>query len=835
VAVNLDLDPPVSLAGDRLFATMHGLHWLCVNLASDSPLAIIVDDVQWADDQSQLWLSYLVRRLSDVGAVIVLGVRAEAGDPLSTPLESIVDEPSATTLAPAPLSRFGVSEFVANVTGLSAPPEVVAACHAQTAGNPFVLRELVHSVSDQGLRFDDPATAELIGTVVPESVARSILRRLAAQMPAVRALAQAIAILSMDVTLADATRLAGLSSAAGASALDALVRAGFILPISPLQFVHPLMREVIYADVPLGRRRVMHRDAAELLSARIAPESIGAHLLECDASGDQNSVALLRRCAARAMASGAPAAASRYLQRALEEGPTIDVRGALLRELGTAEARLGRPEALTHLEEAASSPVSVDEACAATRELALAVASKGAMDEAARILDRGVTALADTDREQSLLLLGELAAFGQLDVTWTRRVAERLAQVGPTLQGRSPGERLVLASYAYARSNEDADTAEIALLAERALHDGALLDEQTADAPAFYLNIYALFRADRPDDADRWLTAALDDARQRGSLLGMSIGMAVRGQLRWLRGQLLDAEADARVSMDAQLEAGWASVLPLTAHVIGECLLERGEPAAALEVFAGSGLLGPMPEMHMFRWAQATRGRIRIASGEVDQGIADLEDAERESMGTRTGLGLLWRSDVAVALARGGRRERARELAAEQLALTGAAGVPHFHGVALRTLGMVSDGVEARGLLGESVAVLEPTYARLDLARTFVELGAHLRRDGSPAAAREPLQRGYELALACGSMVLAAQAAAELAAAGVRMRRQSINGVDSLTPSERRVAEMAASGMSNPEIAQTLFLTRKTIEMHLGRAYRKLAIAGRAELAGALH
>jgi DNA-binding CsgD family transcriptional regulator len=534
------------------------------------------------------------------------------------------------------------------------------------------------------------------------------------------------------------------------------------------------------------------------------------------------------------MSRGAPDTAVRYLARAVGERPDRELLGPLMRELGVAEARLGLPEATEHLEEALGLAETASDVAAATRELALALASRGRMTDAAAVLEHGIASLADRDRELELRLVGELCAIGQLDVSWTRRVGERLRRVAPTLTGSTPGERLVLASYAHLRSNEDASADELSELAQRALGGGLLLAEQTADSPAFYLLIYVLHRAERKDLADQWLAAALDDARARGSLFGTSIGLAVRGQLRWVRGELGDAEADARMSLDAQLEAGWASVLPLAVHVIGECLLERGDPGAALRLFDESGLTGELPEMQMYRWAQATRGRALIGTGRVDEGISDLLDCEREHMGTHAGLGLLWRSDAALALAARGEKQRARELATEQLELSRARGVARIHGVALRTMGLLSDGDEARKWLADAVVILAASSARLEYARTLVELGSWMRRTGKPAAAREPLRAGYELARGCGSTVLLAQAAAELAAAGVRLRRPALSGLDALTPSERRVADMAASGMSNPDIAQALFLTRKTIEMHLGRAYRKLAVSGRGELAAAL-
>jgi DNA-binding CsgD family transcriptional regulator len=130
--------------------------------------------------------------------------------------------------------------------------------------------------------------------------------------------------------------------------------------------------------------------------------------------------------------------------------------------------------------------------------------------------------------------------------------------------------------------------------------------------------------------------------------------------------------------------------------------------------------------------------------------------------------------------------------------------------------------------------VLERSPARLEHARAMIDLGAALRRAGRRVDAREPLRGGYELARNCGADTLAETARLELAASGVRLRRPALSGAESLTPSERRIADMAATDATNPEIAQALFVTVKTVEMHLTHAYRKLDITRRAQLPHAL-
>jgi DNA-binding NarL/FixJ family response regulator len=155
-------------------------------------------------------------------------------------------------------------------------------------------------------------------------------------------------------------------------------------------------------------------------------------------------------------------------------------------------------------------------------------------------------------------------------------------------------------------------------------------------------------------------------------------------------------------------------------------------------------------------------------------------------------------------------------------------------GIAQRAQALVGPSTERSERLAEAVAVLESSPARLEHARVLVDLGATLRAAGQRTAAREPLLEGLALAARCGARALERRSRTELAAVGVRPRTAEHAGADSLTPSERRVVELAAAGGTNREIAQTLFVTEKTVETHLGRTFRKLTISSRRQLPDAL-
>jgi len=192
------------------------------------------------------------------------------------------------------------------------------------------------------------------------------------------------------------------------------------------------------------------------------------------------------------------------------------------------------------------------------------------------------------------------------------------------------------------------------------------------------------------------------------------------------------------------------------------------------------------------------------------------------------------RSGAALALLRLGHRRQAGQLADAELADVRVFGAPRALGIALRAAGLARGGPEGLALLRESVAALDRSPALLERARSMAELGAALRRDGQRSAARDPLARALDLAARCGARPLAARARDELRAAGARPRRPWRTGVDALTPSELRVARLAAEGRSNREIAGELYVTLKAVEGHLARVYAKLGIGGRGQLADAL-
>jgi ATP/maltotriose-dependent transcriptional regulator MalT len=261
-------------------------------------------------------------------------------------------------------------------------------------------------------------------------------------------------------------------------------------------------------------------------------------------------------------------------------------------------------------------------------------------------------------------------------------------------------------------------------------------------------------------------------------------------------------------------------------------LTEQGDlDAAERELRTLDRRLGPGPLLKVF---SEVRGLLRLAQGRTREGLDELLRLAEPGDDWGSYLAWQWRSNAALAHLSLGDRDEARRLAAEDLELARRWGAPSGVGVALRASALVEGGDRLVSRLREAADVLEPSPARLDYARALTDLGAALRRGNQKAEARGELERGLKLAKQLGAHALADRARTELRAAGARSSDPNSNGASQLTASERRVAELAAQGQSNPEIAQALFVTRKTVETHLGHVYAKLNIAGRGQLGGVL-
>ena len=314
-------------------------------------------------------------------------------------------------------------------------------------------------------------------------------------------------------------------------------------------------------------------------------------------------------------------------------------------------------------------------------------------------------------------------------------------------------------------------------------------------------------------------------------MLGAEIGSLWRSMVHLRTGALSDAEADARRVIDGARESRWQFGLIAATHFLGEVLLERGELDAARQLY---GVPRELPRRGWASiWAYGV-AKVEFAGGHAREALDALLDVGRredEFVADRPWM-LPWRSAAAVAAVTAGEPELALRLAEKDVEVARTFGRPRPVGVSLRARGIVRGGSEGIADLTEAVELLAESPARLEHARALIDLGALVRRGGDRAAAREHLTMGLDRASRCGAAALAERARSELQATGVRPRRERMSGPAALTGSELRVARLAASGASNREIAQTLFVTQKTVEKHLANSYSKLEIPSRERLGG---
>jgi DNA-binding CsgD family transcriptional regulator len=631
--------------------------------------------------------------------------------------------------------------------------------------------------------------------------------------------------------------LAGMDPGTAAPAADELAAAGILEEGRPLRFVHPIVRAAVEADLPQGERAGLHAAAAGCLANEGASaHRIAAHLLATDPAADDRVVDSLVSAARTATANGAPDSAVAYLRRALAEPPSGRLRPDVLLELGFAESYAADPQAAAHLQAALDIAPATTAQVSITLALGRMLQIGGRNREALEAFDRTRARLSATDRSAALTLEGAALGAAQVDAETADDAAHRIARLRRLVEedpGVPPSVFGMLA-FAAANANEPAETA--ARLALHAL-DGApkLLPEAVDRPPFFYHACIALTFAEHYEEALRRFGEALADARRLGSLPHVLALSCYRALVHLRTGNLADAEADARVALETGPRPPGVHAAVALAVLI-ETLAERGELEAAEAADQRHRLAEQFPTTLPAGSVVAARGRLRLAELRPAAALVDLLAVGEllARLRSPSPSAAPWRSDAALAHLALGAPAEARALAAEEVALARAFNGPRTLGVALRAAGLTDGGRRGIELLRQAVGVLEGSGARLEHARAMADLGAALRRAGQRAESRAVLQVALDLAHRCGAIALTERARTELVAAGGRPRRLVLSGFDSLTPSERRVAQLAAGGLSNREIAQNLFITTRTVEGHLTHTYEKLAITSREQLPAAL-
>lgn len=814
-----------AVAVDATFGTLHGLYWLCANLAARRPLLLVVDDAQWADEASLRFLGVLARRLDALAVLVLLAQRPAPPDALA----ELAGDPQTERLALRPLSAAAVERLLSAWSPDGVDAEFARACETATGGNPFLLSRLAQVLRDHAIAFRVTNAGHVAGAGV-EAVRDAVAATLTRLAPDAVVLAEAMAVLGDDVELSVAAQLAGVDERAANAAVEALVRAAVLEDARPLRFVHAIVRDAVAARLSAGVRGTLHARAAELLAARHAPlDAVVVHLVATEPSGRPLVVERLMTAARRALAQGAPETALAWLERTLAEPPTTPtIRTEVLLDIASAERQLGRREALEHLRIAyALAPTPVLRARTAL-ELIWEGGSALDVGELVALLDQAISEL-DDDRE----LILELEA-ARLAALYTRAplpanswVAE--LQRWATLKGDTPDERLLLAQLAIAHMNAG-DPAKVAsAFAERAA-GGPGIEYNGRGGLSLMYTLWVLVKSDHLDAADRMLQRELRAARECGSLGTYQTVCAFRGLVAARRGSLPTAEADLRTGLEIVPPHFWRHrqvIAPLL-----DVLVQTGDLPGAQALLSAGDWDADLPADEPGNQLLASRSGLRFAQGDPHRALADALKARRRKVRPGSIADLDWDGWSRIALLHHGlgQRDSARSQANAFLVAARRWNTPGAIGQALRTSGLIEGGERGLTLLHDAVEHLERSPARLEHAHALVDYGAALRRRGDRAAARKPLRHGLNIAAAAGANPLAERARQELTATGIRVRRDAQTGIAALTPSERRIIEHAATGATNPQIAQALFITVKTVEMHLHNAYRKLDITSRHQL-----
>jgi DNA-binding CsgD family transcriptional regulator len=812
---------------DRAAGVLYGLYWLVASLADRGPLALLVDDAHVLDGASRRFLVYLARRVGSLPVLLVVAARREGPDPAG--LVALLEEVAEGVLWPAALSEVGSEALVRRELGARADREFCVSCHQATAGNPFYLRALVAAVRAEG----GLPSAASVRTLGAGAVGRSVIVQLARVGSDCERLAEGVAVLAPRSPLRHAAALAGLERQRAQAAVLRLCEAGLLLADPGLSFVHPIVPEAIRAELAPSRLAALHLDAARLLFSEAAPAArVAAHLLSAEPFAERWVVDVLRAAATEALARGAPEAAVSYLRRALSEPPAREVRIEVLLELGRAEMMLPLSDDFPALREALALASVPRQRAEIALELVWGLIAVGRYAEIVELLEGVLERAEELDSPFVERVEATLIGGGGAAVAATDRVLARAARHFERAERGEVSDPVMLAALALTSVLAGLPAAQAAALARLALSGGQLL----SDFPPGYVGAAGalMWADDLMEAADAW-DAGIADAQRRGAVPSFMLMSFWRGLTALRIGEPNVAEDHVGRALELAQELGpGAAQFALMGY--GPILLERervGEAARTLEaVDFGPQLLGLWNGLVLL----AERGRVRVASGQLERGVADMLEADRKmaAIGLRLSVQTDWVPAATAALAQLGRREQAIELAHRELEAAVAFGAPRGHGIALSVCGLLDNGSRGLTWLQQGVEMLAGSPARLEHARTLVNLGIGLRTRGVPEQAREPLARALDIAHRSGAVALAAQARAELVASGARPRRAVLHGPDSLTPAELRVARLAANRMSNPEIAQALFVSTKTVEWQLTHAYAKLQIHTRAELAGAL-
>jgi len=811
------------------------LRALLANVVHPSPRSraagsalVALDDAQLSDEASLRFLCHLGTYLEVMPVTVLVAARCHGPAGTAALLVKLVEDRRVARRLRLRVLSSQASERLVEDAWPEAEPPLRYACAAAAGGNPFYLAELVDAARAGGLS-GNGLGARMVAHLAPESLVDSVKLRLAQLSGKAANLAHAVAVLGSGATLPQAAALVRMSEESAERAAKTLVDAHILAGDDPLRFLYPVLGSLVSASIPASAGSRLHRRAAELLDAEgAAVELVADHLLRCRPAGDPAAADLLFGAAVQSDERGEYRTSRRLLERALAEPPAPERRPLLLAQLALASASAGTSDAPALLREAlplVSEPTQRARLLTALAQLEYARSDLDAAVGAAE------AALADLDPADPLAgeVLTIRMAMGEVGGEDERPGTDPTAEL-MSVADRSGREPELLALAAAAGAFDGSPAAEVYESARSALV--GLSENDGFHGVITAAAVMALLFVGALDEAAEFIEPRSKEAQESGSPITRALSSHWETELRYRQGRLGDAVIAGRKTLLA-CDDGWDVCRPWVLPALCHAFLDRGEAKLAAELLAGSDFEGDsISDLAL----QTTWARVQLELGDPDSTRRQLvrvgEAAERQSLPPTV---LPWRTWAVAALLHLDDRSSARELALAQLDHARRVGAAVTLGTALRVAAVATGGEPGVELAAEAVSVLEGSAAALERAKALVDLGALLRRSGQSKASRDPLRAGGELAESLGAGPLAKRAREELSAAGGRRgSRRGRSGPGALTPGERRVADLAAQGLSSPEIAHALFLSVRTVDWHLRHVYQKLGIASRRQLASSL-
>ncbi|MEU3512256.1 AAA family ATPase [Streptomyces longwoodensis] len=815
--------------GDVPHGVLDALHQVVRQAARERPLLIAVDDAHAAEPASLRFLAHVARRVAGLPVLLCLARRSDGGSPL---LGEIGALPMCRVLRPLPLTQAGIGVLARRLTGKDVDDGFGAACRAATGGSPLLVTHLLTALCDARLTPTEDALAAL-GKQALTAFRACVVRLLDGQPTTVRRAARALAVLGDGTPRETCARLATLDPGVFERCLTALGALGLVdarTDRGTWSFAHPQVRAAAIADMSSDEKSLVHGRAARLLHESGADVTeVAEQLRQSPESATRPWARTVLREAAREMTlHGSSDRAVELLRPCVPPGHEGTCEPELLLDLGLAESRVDPSAGAARLAVALDRLTCPQARLTALSALAGALMRLGEVSRATALIDRcrryGTDSAAAASSAQLLEARLLLVATAHRE-TYSRLLDSTSLDLG--LPGDTTARRALLASRAVVCAARADRVAEARDAARTVLAHGTPVTDAVSTLGSA---ASALLYTDRPREsveAFRQLLDAPHVAREEAYPTLLALTAEAHARLGAL-GEALRATTAALEGV-APARATRLSALPLAVRL--HTLLDQGDLAA------GTALVQHLPgtlDDEAWQWNEVlcARGRLRLASDDAEGALDDLTECGRRQRAwhrTSPAVSSWWYWAGRSHLARGD-RATARQLADEAIESARAAHLPCALAQGLELRAATEAARHRPLLLQEAEAVLGTTSAALLLARVRVARGRALHRCGDKQAARAVLRKAWEETYALGAPALHAEAHTALLATGARPRRPVPSGVDALTRSERRVAKLADSGLTNAVIARTLCVTRRTVEVHLTAVYRKLNVAGRREL-----